>query len=105
MDFFRNLFGGGLPGGLDSPSKQEVNRLIDELIEIGKREDFLSERPGGQFNAQCHNLRARAIGKRLNEIGGLPLMEAAHRMVRRKLGALLTSHLEYAWSEIGQWVP
>lgn len=105
MDFFRNLFGGGLPGGLDSAARTEVNRLIAELIEIGKRDDFLSERPGGQFTAQCHHVRARAIGKRLNELGGLALMEAAHQAVRRKLGAQLTSHLEYAWSDIGQWVP
>ncbi|HVN56084.1 MAG TPA: hypothetical protein VMT46_17260 [Anaerolineaceae bacterium] len=104
MGFFQDIFGDGLPP-IPKEQRQEVESLIKELIQIGKRDDFLSERPGGQFNAQCHHVRARAIGKRLNEIGGLPLMEAAHKRVRKKLGMNLTSHLDYAWSEIGKWIP
>ena len=104
MGIFQDLFGGGLPP-IPKEQKPEVEKLIAELIDIGKRDDFLSERPGGLFNGQCHNIRARAIGKRLNDIGGLELMQAAHRRVRKKLGINLTSHLEYAWSDIGQWIP
>ena len=55
--------------------QQEVEKLIAELVQIGKRDDFLSERPGAGFNSQCRDIRARAIGKRLDEIGGLPVME------------------------------
>lgn len=105
MEFLRNLFGGGMTSGLDKRTHDEVEKLILELIDIGKREDFLSERAGGSFNAQCHNIRARAIGKRLNEMGGLSLMQLARERVRRKLKANLAAHLDYAWAEIGEWKP
>ncbi len=105
MSFLSNLFGGGLPKDLDSHSREEVEKLIKELMEIGKRDDFLSERPGGQFNAQCHNIRARQIGRRLNELGGLPLMQAARERIRRKMKMVMASHLDYAWTDIGQWKP
>ena len=84
--------------------KEEVTRLILELIEIGRRDDFLAERPGHPFNSQCRHIRAREIGKRLDEIGGFPLMEYAARRIRKKLGLELFSHLEFAWSEIGRWL-
>lgn len=102
MDFFRNLFG---KKPYPRELKPEVDRLIEELVRLGKVEDYLSERPGGAFNGQCHNIRARQIGKRLHEIGGLELMQMAHRQVRRKLGAQLSAHLEYCWNEIGGWIP
>ena len=106
MGFLGNLFGGGgLPQGLDKQTRMEVEKLIDELLEIGKRDDFLSERPGGLFNGQCHNIRARAIGRRLNEVGGLELMQSARERIRRKLKMNMASHLDYAWSDIGQWKP
>jgi hypothetical protein len=105
MDFLRNLFGGGMPSGPDKRTRDEVAKLILELIDIGKREDFLSERPGGSFNSQCHNIRTRAIGKRLNEVGGLRLMQLARERVRKKLKANLASHLDYAWVDIGEWRP
>jgi hypothetical protein len=84
--------------------KAEVGKLITELIQIGKTDDFLSERPGRPFNAQCRHVRAREIGLRLNNIGGVPLMEMAYRRVKKSLGVSLASHLEYAWSEIGSWL-
>jgi hypothetical protein len=105
MGFLRNLFGGGMPSGLDKRTRDEIEKLTLELIEIGKKEDFLSERPGGAFNAQCHHTRARAIGKRLNEVGGLHLMQLARERVRQKLKANLATHLDYAWAEIGEWKP
>jgi hypothetical protein len=105
MSFLSNIFGGGLPRNVEGHQRVEAEKLIAELIEIGRRDDFLSERPGGAFNAQCHHLRARQIGRRLNEIGGLPLMQAARERIRRKLKMNMASHLDYAWAEIGQWKP
>jgi hypothetical protein len=84
--------------------KREVQDLLDELARIGKTDDFLSERPGAGFNGQCRNIRAREIGKRLDEVGGYPLMEMAYKQIRKKLGQNLASHLEYAWAEIGGWL-
>jgi hypothetical protein len=86
-------------------NKAEVRKLIDELIQIGKVDDYLSEKPGSPFNAQCRHIRARHIGKRLHEIGGLPVMEYAQHQVKKKLGKELSAHLEYAWTEIGSWMP
>jgi hypothetical protein len=106
MSFLSNLFGGGsLPQGIDKGLRDEAEKLIVELIAIGRKDDYLSERPGGQFNSACHNIRARAIGRRLNEIGGLELMQHARERVRRKLKMTLASHLDYAWAEIGKWKP
>ncbi len=100
MDFITDLLKKPFP----SHAREEVERLLGELLRIGKNEDFLSERPGGGFNRDCRNIRAREIGKRLDEIGGLPLMEYANRRVRRKLGRNLSWHLEAAWRDIGKWI-
>ncbi len=107
MGFFSNLFGGGgsLPPKIDRGLRDEAEQLIVELITIGRKDDYLSEHPGGLFNGQCHNIRARAIGRRLNEIGGLELMQSARERVRRKLKMTMASHLDYAWSDIGKWLP
>ena len=100
MDFITDLITKPYP----SHAKQEVERLLDELVRIGKTEDFLAERSGGSFNRDARHIRAREIGKRLDEIGGLPLMEYANRYVRRKLGKNLSWHLEAAWKDIGHWI-
>lgn len=100
MNFLTDLFSKPYP----AYARQEVERMIDELIRIGKTEDFLSERPGGSFNRDSRHIRAREIGKRLDEIGGLPLMEYANRQVRRKLGKNMSWHLEAAWKDIGNWI-
>lgn len=101
MNFFDSLFS---PPPYPSDRKPEVDKLITELIKVGKMDDFLSERPGGQFNAQCRNMHAREIGQRLHEIGGVPLMELAYRRVRRSLGKNMAAHLGYAWTDVGRWV-
>jgi hypothetical protein len=97
MDLFQTLFG---QAPCPPDRKQEVDRLINELLVIGNQDDYLSERPGGLFNAQCRHIRAREIGKRLSEIGRYPLMEYAIKKVKKKLGASLSSHLEFAWEDI-----
>jgi hypothetical protein len=84
--------------------RSEVDRLIDDLIQIGKTEDYLSEVPGGAFNNQCRHVHAREIGQRLHDIGGVALMQYAMDRVHHKLGANLSAHLEYAWTEIGEWL-
>lgn len=101
MGFLANLFG-IIPCPADK--KVEVEKLIDELLRIGKQGDFLSERPGGGFNAQCRHIRAIQIGKRLYEIGGNPLMEFTLSRIKKKLGKEIYAHLEFTWDEIGQWV-
>lgn len=102
MAFLDSLFG---KSPVPRELKPEVDRMVEELVRIGKAEDFLSERPGGSFNAQCRHVRARDIGKRLNEIGGFALMEQIYKRIRKQLGAQLSSHLSYAWADIGKWVP
>jgi hypothetical protein len=96
----KNLFYKPFP----SENKAEVEKLLAELIKIGQRDDFLSERPGPPFNGHCRHMRAREIGKRLDEIGGFDLMEYVYLRVKKKLGGPLASHLEYAWAEIGKWM-
>jgi len=102
MAFLDSIFG---KNPVPREMKPEVDRMVEELVRIGKGEDFLSERPGGSFNAQCRHVRTREIGKRLNEIGGFALMEQIYKRMRKQLGAQLASHLSYSWAEIGKWVP
>lgn len=100
MGFLDSLFGSGLYPAKD---RHEVERLIDELINIGIKEDYLSERPGAGYNIQCRHVRTREIGKRLSEIGGLKLMTWAFEKVKKKAGKVQASHLEYAWESVGEW--
>ena len=100
MDFITDLFVKPYP----SHAQQDVTRMLEELVRIGKTEDFLSERPGGAFNRDSRHIRAREIGTRLHELGGVKLMEYANRHVRRKLGKNLSWHLEAAWKDIGDWI-
>jgi hypothetical protein len=34
----------------------------------------------------------------------LPLMEYAHRKVRKRVGKAEAAHLEYCWAEVGDWL-
>ncbi len=101
MGFLSDLFHRPYP----AHAGREIEKLLDELVRIGKMEDFLSERPGGAFNMQCRHVRAREIGKRLEELGGLELMEYMQKKVRKRLNPTLAEHLGYAWSDIGKWAP
>ena len=44
--------------------KAEVERLTENLISIGKKEDYLSVRSGGPFDQNCRHKGAREIGNR-----------------------------------------
>lgn len=102
MDFFRDMFE---QAPCPPAQRAEVGRLVDELIRIGRTDDFLSERPGTPFNLQCRHARGREIGVRLNDIGGVPLMEYVQFKIRRKLTPTLAAHMGYCWSDIGKWIP
>jgi hypothetical protein len=93
MCFFRKKF----------PSKynDEVSRLTDLLETVGKKEGFLSERPGGLFDKNCRSVQAREIGERFFEIGGVPLMEDRVKKISKKLGKELGAHLEASWRDVG----
>jgi hypothetical protein len=99
MSFFQDLISKPYP----SEKAPEVQKHIEELIKIGKTDDFLSERYQAGFNSQHRNVRARQIGQRLDEIGGLPLMEYVQRQVKRKTSKALAEHLEYCWDGVGKW--
>lgn len=81
----------------------EVEKLINELVTIARQDDFLSEHPGGRYNAQCRHIRTRQIGERLHSIGGLELMLWVFRKISKRSGSVSASHLEYAWTDIGDW--
>ncbi len=99
MSFMRDLLFKPYP----AERARDVETLLKELLVIGRESDFLSERPGGGFNGNCRNIRAREIGRRLDEIGGLELMLWVHRQVRKKMGRAMAEHLEYAWDGVGDW--
>lgn len=105
MSFLETIFGNPAIRKLSPESRREVQRLLDELVNIGHTDDFLSLQPGGAYNIRCHHVRARQIGTRFNEIGGLELMSAARAFIKRKLKSSLAEHLDYCWSDIGGWKP
>jgi hypothetical protein len=103
MSLWDLIFGHPAIRKLPSAEKREVDRLLEDLVKIGKLDDFLSVSPGGQFNIRCHHIGARRIGERLNKIGGLELMQAARAHVKRKLKPVMAEHLDYCWQDIGEW--
>ena len=105
MSLLESIFGYAPIRKLQPEPKREVQRLLNELIIIGKTDDYLSLQPGGPFNIRCHHTRAKQIGVRLDEIGGLELMTAARAIVKRKLKATLAEHLDYCWQDVGKWQP
>jgi hypothetical protein len=105
MSIWTRIFGHPAIRKLPPQSKKEVNKLLSELVKIGRQDDFLSTQPGGHFNVRCHHVQARRIGTRLNEIGGLELMQAARSEVKQKLKAVMAEHLDYCWQDIGEWQP
>jgi len=105
MSIWDKLFGHPVIRKLPPETKKEVSKLLAELVKIGKLDDFLSTQPGGSFNVRCHNIHARRIGERLNDIGGLELMQAARSHVKGQLKDVMTEHLDYCWQDIGEWQP
>ena len=100
MSFLSDLFASP---PVERQYRDEVTQLTAELIQIGKTEDFLAEHYTSGFNPQFRHVRTREIGKRLDTLGGLPLMQFVFQKVRRKVGKMIGEHLEYAWDGIGKW--
>ena len=84
--------------------RPEIDRMTRELIEIGRRGGFLAMGPGGSGGGQS-KARARVIGERLDEIGGIELMRSVGQRVARELGpgSGAGRELEAAWDGIGSW--
>jgi len=103
MNIWHALFGHPTIRKLPPQPKREVKRLLEELVKIGKLDDYLSLHRGGDYDRNYHHKRAREIGKRLDEIGGLALMQAARSHIKRKLKPVMAEHLDYCWQDIGDW--
>lgn len=103
MSIFNRIFGEPEIRALNPRDKAEVKKMIDQLITIGKMDDFLSIAPGGPFDHQCHHRDAKNIGRRIHEIGGVPLMFAVRQTVKHKLKDVLAEHLDHCWKGIGSW--
>jgi len=103
MSIWEAFFGHPVIRQLPPNTRNEVKGLLDDLVEIGRLDDYLSLTPGSPFDGHCHHTGARRIGERLNEIGGLPLMHAARSHVNRKLKAVMAEHLDHCWKGIGDW--
>jgi hypothetical protein len=101
MDFITDLF---FPP-YKAKDKAEVERIIEDLASIGRQDDFLAERPTPGFNGQLRHRRARELGERLNELGSINLMTYVSKKIKKRLGKEKGVHLDYAWADIGQWVP
>jgi hypothetical protein len=80
-------------------SAADLKPFVDELILIGGTDGFVSFTPGGRFNPQGRNIRAREIGMRLNMMGGSTLM----RRVYDRVQCPNARQLAGAWDEIGDW--
>jgi len=91
----------------------EADKLILELEAIGHEAGFLKPTKTkknahllNQFNANNHHVRAKEIGSKLNEIGGIKLMALArHRVARKFKGARRFGgrELDFCWDGIGAW--
>ncbi|MBU7016530.1 MAG: hypothetical protein HXS44_03405 [Theionarchaea archaeon] len=82
----------------------EVDPLVEELTEIGQIHNFISG-PGGNFNENGQHIRTREIGDILDRMGGIELMQAAYYRILVSLGLNSARALEWAWGNIGEWLP
>ena len=64
----------------------EMNRLLKELAQIARTDDFLSERPGGPFDRECRHIRTREIGERIYEFGTANSMEWVVKKIAKSCG-------------------
>jgi hypothetical protein len=87
------------------PSDQSNERLISELIAIGKTEKFISSNPTQpeKYDDRYNHIRTREIGELLDKSEGLQLMRDAHNRVNSALGTVVARELESAWEDIGDW--
>lgn len=80
-------------GGVASMRRDD---LLDELRRVWSANGaFLVE--GGP------DAVARAVGRRLDELGGKELMLEAHTCIRQTVSPVAAHHLEICWDGIGNW--
>ena len=96
-----------------------LRALIDELVQIGLTDGFLSTRPGGRFDEYNRHMRAREIGHLLVKIGQQGVFQADGQVlehdlllgsvikeVQKKMGHCSHSTtLKFAWQGIRGWSP
>ena len=100
---------------------EEVDALFEELLLIARTIGFLKPcrsdyEPGEAyegkeypefspetFDSRNHHVRAREIGKILNEIAGFRLMQVACARVSSEV-KYQSRALEFCWDGIGQWL-
>ncbi len=82
-----------------------MDQLIRELADIGRRTSFVGTPDGTVYDDHHCHIRAREIGAKLNEQGGMELMLAAHEFVARELsGTPRARELEACWGGVGSWM-
>jgi ankyrin repeat protein len=79
------------------------NVLVEELRALGRRPGFMSSAGSAAFDGDGRNVRAREIGRILNERGGLERMRRAAYEVRGAVGVPASEELSYIWNGIGSW--
>ena len=80
----------------------ELEKLFQELLSLGKANEFMGS-PGAEgFNMVGYLKRAVEIGERLDSIGGLNLMLSFYKRMD-KIRHNLAHELEIVWNGIGQW--
>ena len=93
MAFLDNLLG----------KKQRTKRLTAELIEIGRREGYISN-PGEKYDEHHNHKRAREIGAILDDTGGMELMREVHSKIASEFrGSARARELESCWGGVGHW--
>jgi tetratricopeptide (TPR) repeat protein len=96
-----------------------LHALIDEVVQIGYREGFLSAQPGGSFDDNNRHIRTREIGTLIAKLGekgvikvdgrsldSLQLIRMVVNEVRKRMAYYSkSSYLKFAWEGIGGWCP
>lgn len=82
---------------------REMEKMLNELMDIGRGDGYLSLTAGDRFNERKRNIRAIEIGERLNEIGGMDAMRMGGMAVSRFLDSTKGRELEVCWDGIGAW--
>ena len=86
---------------VDESDQKLVLVFRQDLYQIGKMEKFLSS------EGKPHK-RAHEIGKLLNELGGLILMQQVAKNVvtelQQRQDKNVARELEYCWNNIGDWL-
>jgi tetratricopeptide (TPR) repeat protein len=96
-----------------------LGAFVDELVQIGFTDGFLSTQPGGRFDDYNRHIRTREIGTLIAAIGQRRIFEAAGKALASDLllGIVISNvekkmdyHsnaacLKFAWDGIGGWYP